>query len=238
MNIGLSFSGIMEFFLQERRKRKKEESVPQVLLQASIFPRGTPVSKIVEYLAVNGKGPVGIEFGRAFGAMERGASAKEALEGMAKRNSGKFFSEAIEMLLVAEESGAEMNSAFREKAEEVIEVQSIMKERLSMLSIQRATLLLGGGIIVPFILGLLSGMALSFSSTEFLQIMGGNIVERMELLEAAVFSNQAFVIEYAIISSLFLSFIEGRPRKVFLYSAFLVPLGAASFHAAMSIPII
>ncbi len=238
MNISLKLNGIINFFASEISTKKKEEAVPGMLLQASIFPRNTPVSKMVEFFAFSEKSPISIEFKKAIGEIEKGASTREALENLKKRNNGRFFSEAIEMLLVAEETGMEMNSVFREKAEEIIEIQSILKERSSMLLIQKATLLLGGGIIVPIILGLVSGMALSFNSLGFLELMEKNAFEKTELLNAMVLANQFFIAEFAFISSLFLSFIEGRPRKAILYSVLLVPLGLACFFIALNAPII
>ncbi len=228
----------LQLFLFERERGKKEEAVPALLLQASIFPPKTPVSKMMECFALGEKNAFGKEFKKAVREVKRGASAAEALEGMKARNRGRFFREAVEMLLLAEETGIEMNSVLREKAEEIIEVQAILRERLSLLSIQKATLLLGGGVIVPFILGLLSGMVRSFDLGEFSQMLSGSVACRQEMLNAAVFANQVFVVEYALVSSLFLSFLEGKPRKIFPYALVLVPLGFVVFSLAARAPVI
>ncbi|MCX6802304.1 MAG: hypothetical protein NT067_04295, partial [Candidatus Diapherotrites archaeon] len=53
--------------------------------------------------------------------------------------------------------------------------------------------------------------------------------QRAELLAVAATANNLYIIEYALIASVFLAWIEGMPKKALVYALVLVPLSTAVF---------
>jgi len=216
-------------YLLERRKKKLEKQAPMLLLQASVFPRGTPVSKIISYFARKENGLLGEEFAKAKREISRGASIQEAMHKFRKRNTGIVMERLADILIIAYESGECLSDAFRELAEELLDMQSIQAEKRAVLEIERATLLLGAMFIVPFILGILTGLVFDFEF-EGIEIAGFSSSEqRAELLAIAPTAVLLYIIEYALIASLFLGWLDGAPRKSFVYALALLPVSVTVF---------
>ncbi len=223
----------LRLYLDEQRKRGIEKLVPDVLLQASVFPSGTPMTKIVKYLGESSYGELSLEFRKAHTELLLGASVEEALGGMAKRVKSDALSRALNLLVQGYNSGADMSQTFKEAAEDLLETQSILRDRVSSLVVEKYTLLLAGGIIVPFILALISGIVsgLNFDAMAGLQL-GMDAKTRKELLEAALLGNQLYIAEYAILASLFIANQENNLRKALVYAMFLLPLSLAVYNLA------
>ena len=224
---------LLQKYLFELRKRKKEELVADMLLQASAFPRGTAFEKIIQYFSEERFGLLGKEFEKALEEMEKGATIQQALGNIAKRCRSSVISRATELLKQLYESGADMAATLREAAENILETNAILRERNSTLIIDKYTLLLAGGIVVPAVLGLLVNMVYSmdFSALEMLEF-GRSVAEKRALLQATITANQIYIVEYALLASFFVANIEGNSKKALLYAMFLLPLSLLSFNAA------
>lgn len=228
---------LLHFFLQhylfEINKRKKEAIVPDMLLQASAFPNGTGFERIIEYFSNERFGLLGGEFKKARREIEKGSTVQRALDNMASRCKSSIIERAMLLLKQGYGSGADMGSVFRESADDLLETNAILRERNAALVIEKYTLLLAGGIIVPAVLGLLVSMvsSMDFSALEMLEF-GRSIEEKETLLQAAVAANQIYIIEYSLLASFFVAYLEGNPKKALLYALFLLPLSLLFFNAA------
>ena len=217
----------------ESNRRKKEKLVPDLLLQASVFPAHTPMVKIIKYAGRADFGLLGQEFMKAYLEIQKGTSVVESLEGIKKRNKSRVIDRAINLLVQRYNSGAEMGQIFKETADDILETNSILRERNSALVVERYTLIFAGGIIVPAILGLLVGMitSMDFSIMEGLEF-GIAVSERQNILNAALLANQIYIVEYAVLASFFLAMQSGKKGKVLLYAAFLLPISIIIYNLA------
>ena len=123
---------------------------------------------------------------------------------------------------------------FREAANELLEEQALLKERASLLTIQKATLLLSSMFLVPFILGLLCGIAKSFDLS-YLDILEMSKAYQRELVEASVLASNLYVIELAVIVSIFLAMQENSTKKAALYFMLIAPLAYLIFDFASGV---
>lgn len=222
-------------YLLEKRAKAKEKEAPELLLQASVFPRGTPVSRIIEFLGGRKNSLLGAEFARAWSEICRGSPVEKALVRIKKRNRSEVIGRMINVLVIAYESGAFLGNSFRGLAEELLEMQSMMAEKKASLAIERLTLAAGSALIVPFILGVLTGLVFGFDFSD-IEIAGfSNAAQRQELLSIAPTANQVYIIEYAVIASVFLAWLDGKPRKAFVYSLVLLPVSTAVFILSQGI---
>ncbi len=221
-------------FLFEKNKREKEKIVPDILLQASIFPKGTSIIKIMKYISEADYGLMSLEFKKAFNETEKGKTVEKALNGISFRCKSEIISRAMNLLIQGNKSGVEMNKVFKETAEDILETQSIIQERIASVFIQKYTLILAGGLIVPMLLGLITGFV---NEMNFLGInelgLGMPAEERKEIIETALTANQIYILEYALIASFFISQQEGNTKKAFIYALILIPLGIISYNIAL-----
>jgi len=221
-------------FLFEKNKREKEKVVPDILLQASIFPKGTPIIKIIEYISEAEYGLMSKEFRKAFNEIEKGKTVEESLGEISFRCRSEIISRAMNLLIQGNKSGAEMNKVFKETAEDILETQSIIKERIASTFIQKYTLILAGGIIVPLLLGLITGFITEMNFIGINELgLGMPSEERKKIIEAALTANQIYIIEYALIASFFIAQQEGNTKKALVYSLVLIPLGIVCYNIAL-----
>jgi len=220
----------------ERNKRNKEMIVPDLLLQASVFPKGTEITQMIKYVGSHDYGLLGMEFKTAYNEIQKGSSVEEALSNIKKRCKSRVIERAITLLIHGYKSGADMSQIFKETAEDILETNEILRERVSTLIIEKYTLIFAGGVIVPVILGMISGMVsgMNFSVIDGLEL-GMSSLERQEIFEAALFGTKIYILEYAIIASLFIANQEGNMKNAIIYAVFLVPLSFAAFVIAQGI---
>ncbi len=229
----LFLSYFYQELLFERNKRGKEALIPDMLLQASAFPRGTSFTKIISYIAGANYGLLSREFEKALLEIRKGAAVPKALGRVKRRNKSRVIGRAVNLLIQGYESGADMGACFKEAADDMLATNAILRERNATMVVEKYTLLLAGGIIVPAVLGLLVGLVsgMDFSALGELEF-GISAAERAALLGAAMLANQIYIAEYAVLASIFIANQEGNRKNALPYALFLLPFSFASYSIA------
>ncbi|MCD6434074.1 MAG: type II secretion system F family protein [Candidatus Diapherotrites archaeon] len=220
-----------QLYKVEKIKLRKEAEIPEMLLQAASFPKGIPTERIIEYLGRN-KTLLGREFEIASIKIKKNSNVDEVLEEISKRNRSEVISRAIKLLLHSYKTGADMSECFRETAKDIMNTMNILKERAASILIERYTLLLAGGLIVPLILGLLTALVCSFGA---IQPSEFGLSNSEGLLETLKLATQIYIAEYAVLASGFVALQESKPRKCFVYAAVLLPASMLSYLAGKAI---
>jgi len=215
----------LELYFFEKSKREKESAVPDMLLQASAFPKGLAIEKMLLFFSNAEFGKLGKEFETALSEIRKGTEFPEAMGNIKKRCKSGIIGRAVGLIVRGYESGSDLGDVFRHSAEDFFETNSLLRERNAALIIEKYTLLFAGGLIVPAVLGLLIGMVsgIDFSGLQELEL---GIAEESKtgLLETIVFANQIYIAEYAVIAGIFLASQEGNPKKALLYAMLLLPV--------------
>ena len=217
----------------EKRKLQKESLLPDLLLEASVFCDETSFINTIRRLSMQEFPLLSKDFQRAFNEISSGAGVEETLERMRKMNQSRAFSSVLSLLLQGYHSGAGMSDMFKEAAENLLEMQAVLRERGAVMLINKYTLILAAGLIVPAILGLIVGLVsgMSFDSIGEMSI-GMEVGERVRMLELASLGTNIYLGEYAIISAFFLAIQEGNKKNFWIYGAVLLPLSLGIFHLA------
>lgn len=221
---------LYSIYKNEKRIRKIEELMPDTLFQASLFQKGTDIEAILKHLSVQ-KNAVAKEFEKVINEIRKGANVADALNNFKKRNKSQIISRVVNLLIQSYENGADMCQAFRELGEDILKTQQLIRERKAAMLIERYTLLSAGALLVPFVLGLIVGLVkkLDFSGLSAV-IETGTTINRELLMSNALLANQAYLIEYALIASVFVAMQENNLKKSFLYALAMIPCALAAYH--------
>ena len=230
----LFFSFFCQQYFFEKSKKEKENHVPDVLLTAASFPEGSSFEKIIDYIGKNDYGLLSVEFKKASLEIKKGNTVENALNSMKQRNKSRIIDRMACLLIQGYNAGGKTEKIFRETAEDLLETNAVLRERSSAMIVEKYTLLLAGGLIVPLVLGLIVSLVskMNFSFTEI--SFGLSAEQRKALFEAALFSNQAYLLEYSVIASAFASFQDNDKKNFLVYCAILAPLSFAVYSIAKS----
>jgi len=222
-----------QFFLFENRKRKIEDSMPELLLQLSLFPNQTPLTQIMNYISKNKISLIARDFEIALNEIEKGLDIKKALISIKEKNKSLIIDKVIELMILNHESGRDFSDIYKEMAENLLSMQELLRERNASLLIEKYTLLIAGSLLVPLVLGLISGLTskLDFSGLEEIGFQASSVASKA-IQENALLGNQIYLIEYSLIAGFFVALIEGKPKKFILYAIIMLPVSLGTYFLA------
>ncbi len=224
---------IFQDILFEKRKRKREDLLPDLLLEGSVFCDQKSLLKTIHSFSNQDLPLLSEDFTRVYFDIKNGSSTEDALARNKKLNKSESYNRVIDLLIQGYSSGGRISELLRELAEDLMETKAIVKERQAIMLVTKYTLLLSAGIIVPAILGTVIGLVtgLGFETTKDIGI-GLSILERKELFSIAVIGTTIYIFEYCILSSFFLALQEGNKKQFWIYLLILLPCGVVTFTFA------
>ncbi len=196
-----------------------EKELPDALFHAAALAHFMPPEQVIEQLS-EGYGPLSEGFKKASKAVRRGSHLGQALGCMAQESKSNVVRQALSLLAEGLDSGADVGAALKETAEHARSIQRVRAERKAIIAVEKHTLLLAGGLLVPLILGTMS------------KVVGGLSLGPTAVADAAVLGSQIYLVEYAVIASGFAGMLEGDWRKGIKYAAMLVPASLGLFYLA------
>jgi hypothetical protein len=214
------------------RQRQLEEELAQALHRAA-SNAFLPADALLAELSA-GDTVLAREFRKASMQVRNGVPVDDALEEMAASNDSRMLSMALGLLVQCYRTGADMALAFRETADEISGLASVMRQQAINTTIEKYTLLLAGGVIVPLVLGALGAMVGSLSFAGLAEL-GFGAADQNALLANALLGSEIYIAEYAVIASVFVAYQESSLEKAVVYMAVLVPLSLALFMLARAV---
>lgn len=223
----LYLSTTLIWYYEELRQNRISNYLPDFLSQSSLFPKGTDIVTIIEFASKQDFGPLSKEFHIAYDQIRKGFRVEAALKEITYRNKNKFLDRTINLLITAYNSGKDLSATFLKIAKDIEKTKEIEQDKYSALAIQKYTLLLSCVILIPmvmaWIVNVISTINLNFLSEN-------NLIGSSNLLkDYAILSIKIYIGEFAIISSIFISIIDGNWKKFIIYSIILVPFAYLIF---------
>lgn len=227
---------LFEDILFEYRKRQKEEMLSDLLLEASVFCDESSMEQTIRKIAQADFELLSKDFKQAQIEIKNGASIQDTLKRIKELNQSRAYTRVIDLFLEGYESGARISDTLKETAEDLLKTKAILKERQAVMIVTKYTLLLSAGIIVPAVLGLISGLVSGLNFYSIGEIgLGMDKEVRKALFENALLGTNIYIFEYAIISSFFLATQEGNKKNFWIYALILAPVSIIIFTIAKTL---
>ncbi|VVB99448.1 Type II secretion system (T2SS), protein F [uncultured archaeon] len=204
-----------------------EAHLPDALYSAASTHRLLSAEKMLSYLSKGGFGRLSESFALALRRLEAGDSFAASMKAAAAHCPSPLVERSFSLLTVSYETGANMYSALREAAADVVSFFSLVRERSAQLAVQRYTILAASAALVPVILGMVVSLAPALSSASALS---GS--QNESLAPTLALACPLYLLLSCAVSSILLSLAETSPRRAVLYFAFTAPVSQAVFSMA------
>ncbi len=203
----------LPMFLAESKRIKVKKELPEVALEISTLWGILPLDKIL--MKVKNE-----ELNKIGRMMVSGVPPLRALKA-----SSTDVNPITRLLISAYSTGGDISIAMRHLAEDLAKEESLKSEMKSMLSIEKLTMM-GGAVLVPFILGITSSLAKSINISAITN-------SSSDLASFASTGNYVYIIEYAIIGGVYLGIVDGGLKKSLVYSALLATIAFFVFQISL-----
>lgn len=225
-------------YLEKKRKRKMEKELVPLLYQASSIASFRNTEKVLENISRE-EGELAKEFKKTYREIQTGSSVKKALENMKRRLNSDLIERAVEVLIIGHETGCDLSKSLEETANEASKLHEMKRKRKVSTTVEKYTLLLAGGLIVPVLLGSMISVINTLELAPITQLdIGLSQGVKQAVKRNSILGNQIYIAMYSIIASLFVAYQEKEIEKTLIYISILLPLSLLLFNVAKSINVL
>ncbi len=205
-------------YLQEQKREKLESGLPDAVLALSSQPPGRGLEPLLLSMSKYSVSPLKDELLVSLKQAKANVKQESVLEDLWRRNRSLLLKRFSIFLMHALSAGHDISRYLALIAEDILSALEMRRERESLLSMQKYTLIFGA-LLIPFIIG--STLTLS---SEIAALNGSPAPSGIG--STAV----SYLAIYAFLSASFISYAEGRPSSFMKYFALLSLAGMALFY--------
>lgn len=218
-------------YLDDIRVSQAEERMPDALLYAaSLHHLG--LERVIEKIASADYGVLSAEFERAHRQVQAGLSVRQALLSLSERNPSPIVERGIALLIKIQEVGAPLERALKSTAEDIQDLFMLFKERSAVLSMQKYNMMVAA-LLVPAIFGVVLSLVASLDLT-YIEALLSSPSSRL-LLPAIQSAVPLYLIEFSLLSSIFIADYSGSWKRFAVYLVFLLPLTFGVYYGAQAL---
>ncbi|MCX8200264.1 MAG: type II secretion system F family protein [Candidatus Micrarchaeota archaeon] len=218
-------------YLDDMRISSIEEYMPDALFYAaSLHTLG--MEKAIQEISKANYGELSKEFKRASRQISAGFSVRIALQSVIDRNKSPVVERGISLLIKIHEVGASLEKALKSTAEDIHDLFMLLRERESILSMQKYNLMLAC-ILVPAIFGAVLSLVASLD-LRYIETLLGTPSSR-GLLPAVEFAVNIYLLEFSVLASLFIADYSGSWKRFAVYLVFILPSVFGVFYVVRSV---
>jgi Flp pilus assembly protein TadB len=217
---------LQQIYRTQSQAAQMEKMLPGALFEVSYLQQTTSAEKWLEKIAEGNYGALSGIFAQCSRKVAAGAALPAVLADLAANSDSALLSRSAILISHAYSSGSHMHRALMETAQDILSTFSLISEREAALSMQKYTILFGGGVLVPIILGLVHGMASALG--KFPGAQGGSTSAAMPL------ATSGYLLIYSLLASIAVGHSEGQRGNWPIYLAILAPLTLLLYHLSSS----
>ena len=205
-------------YLQEQKKERLESALPDAVLALSSQPPGRGLEPLLSSMSRYSVPPLREELLISLKQAKANVKQESILDDLWKRNRSLLLKRFSTFLGHAISAGHDVSRYLSLIAEDILSALEMRRERESLFSMQKYTLIFGA-LLIPFIIG--STMSLS---AQIATLNGGSP-------SAGLGSTTiSYLAIYSFLSAAFVSYAEGRSSSFMKYFAFLSIASMALFY--------
>lgn len=225
---------LKKYFLNQKRKTLENALIDEVLLLSS-QPKANDLKQIISKLSDSKHRIISQEFKQIQRKVEAGHNIRELFLALSKKYKSEILDRFLELLLNSVTTGTVSVTDYRSFASNFLKSKQLIDERASALLMQKYTIIFAGGLIVPGILGIVISLVKKLTSDldfSLLQTIRGEAVASSGLFNVCYVCSIVYIIEYVIISSIYLGMLESDLKKSIIYLLFILPTAVAIFFVS------
>ncbi len=208
-------------------KKKLEDSLVDEILRISGMVRSNDLKVILGKLSKSENKLISKEFSWALLKINKGHKVKEIFKVIKNKYDSDLLSKFLELLEYSVSSGTVTNQDYKNIVKDFLRSRELIDERKSILLMQKYTIIFAGGLIVPGILGIVISLVKSLS--ENIDVTSIGLSSSSSLFMISYYCSILYIIEYIIISSIYLSQIDDNSKKAIIYILILLPVSLLIF---------
>lgn len=200
---------IYKDYKKEKKIEEIEQYLPDALFSIAALPKSAKMEKIFDVMASGGYKALSEEALVAKRQLATNISSDKVLEDLWKRNQ----SPALKKVCIMVKHAYDTNSVeqLHSIAEDMLKNFEIRRDRAALMSMQKYTILFGG-LIIPFILK--TAISLIGSLAGLIVENAANATEKLVYINSLI---PAYLVLYALISSVYVADIEGKKSRAAIY---------------------
>lgn len=226
-----------KYFQNQKRKALENVLIDEVLLLSS-QPKANDLKNIINKLSDSKHRIISQEFKQIQRKVEAGHNIRELFLALSKKYKSEILDRFLELLLNSITTGTVSVADYRSFANNFFKSKQLIDERTSALLMQKYTIIFAGGLIVPGILGIVISLVKKLTSDldfSLLQTIQGEAIASSGLFNVCYVCSIVYIIEYVIISSIYLGMLESDLKKSIIYLLFILPTAIGIFFISPTI---
>lgn len=217
-------------------KKKLETALLDEVLLLSSQPKINDLKQTLQKLSNSNHKIIAKEFTLILKKTEDGHNIKEIFELFSKKYNSEILDRFLELLYNSITTGTVSTKDYHSYASNFLKTKQLFEERKSALLLQKYTIIFAGGFIVPGIIGTVISLTKKLTTTLDLSLISlYQISTNSSLFSVCYYCSIIYIIEYVIISSIYLSFLESDIKKAIVYLIFLLPISIIIFFVGSAI---
>jgi len=221
---------LLSKYATNQTKKKFEIALIDEVLLLSSQPRTNDLKQILNKLSNSKHQIVSKEFKIIQRKIDTGHNTRELFEVLSNKYNSEIIDRFLELLYNSITTGTVSVNDYRSFASNFLRSKQLIDERGSALLMQKYTIVFAGGLIVPGILGVVIALVKKLTNS-----LGVSTISQLQatantqLFSVCYFCSIVYIIEYVIISSIYLAMLESDIKKTIIYLVFMLPAAIAIF---------
>ena len=224
------------YFKAEKIIDSIEDALPDALKQMSdTLKAGGTYEYALREVTNSDYGPLTDEMSLALRRLEEGENLETSLRGFANSVESKLVKRSINIIIDSIKAGAGLADVLDEISDDIREMHRIKIERKSLTLMQVLFMVAAGGLVAPFIFGLVSSLISFFVETSSvgLNLSKTTILEATKAKETIVNLMQLYIlIEVSASGAMMAMMRDGKLNKSIIYIPVLLLFAYLIFYGA------